>query len=152
MNKKLQSDIMLLITALIWGSAFVAQKAGAVLEPFTYNGIRMLIGGLVLIPVIFIFKHINKDETVDQQKTEAEKQAEKRTPVSYTHLRHQQRSGESRRRRKLPQRPLLPAQRPPDRSSASAQEKRRYSGTAEALPRRGIQEYHSRGKGNAGSV
>ena len=79
MNKKLQSDIMLLITALIWGSAFVAQKAGAVLEPFTYNGIRMLIGGLVLIPVIFIFKHINKDETVDQQKTEAEKQAEKRT-------------------------------------------------------------------------
>ena len=46
MNKKLQSDIMLLITALIWGSAFVAQKAGAVLEPFTYNGIRMLIGDL----------------------------------------------------------------------------------------------------------
>ena len=51
MNKKLQSDIMLLTTAIIWGSAFVAQKAGTVLEPFTYNGIRMLIGGLVLIPV-----------------------------------------------------------------------------------------------------
>ena len=52
MNKKLQSDLLLLLTAIIWGSAFVAQKAGAVLEPFTYNGIRMLIGGLVLIPVI----------------------------------------------------------------------------------------------------
>ena len=50
MNKKLQSDILLLITAVIWGSAFVAQKAGAVLEPFTYNGIRMLIGGLVSMP------------------------------------------------------------------------------------------------------
>ena len=49
MSKKLKSDIMLLITAIIWGSAFVAQKAGTVLEPFTYNGIRMLIGGLVLI-------------------------------------------------------------------------------------------------------
>ena len=61
MNKKLQSDLLLLLTAIIWGSAFVAQKAGAVLEPFTYNGIRMLIGGLVLIPVIFIFKAMKKD-------------------------------------------------------------------------------------------
>lgn len=55
MGKKMKSNIMLLITALIWGSAFVAQKAGTVLEPFTYNGVRMIIGGLVLIPVIFIF-------------------------------------------------------------------------------------------------
>lgn len=77
MNKKLQSDIMLLITALIWGSAFVAQKAGAVLEPFTYNGLRMLIGGLVLIPVIFLFKKMGKSEDA-APKTEEEKAAEKK--------------------------------------------------------------------------
>ena len=35
MGKKMKSNIMLLITAVIWGSAFVAQKAGTVLEPFT---------------------------------------------------------------------------------------------------------------------
>lgn len=77
MNKKLQSDIMLLITAIIWGSAFVAQKAGAVLEPFTYNGIRMLIGGLVLIPVIFAFQKLGRGGDI-VEKTEAEKAAEKK--------------------------------------------------------------------------
>ncbi len=77
MNKKMQSNILLLITAVIWGSAFVAQKAGAVLEPFTYNGIRMLIGGLVLIPVIFIFKKINGEDS--EAKSEEERQAERKT-------------------------------------------------------------------------
>ena len=43
---------MLLLTALIWGSSFVAQRAGMeYIGPFTFNGIRSLIGGLVLIPV-----------------------------------------------------------------------------------------------------
>ena len=55
MSKKMQSNILLLITAFIWGSAFVAQKSGMdYIEPFTFNGIRTLIGGLVLIPVVFI--------------------------------------------------------------------------------------------------
>lgn len=49
--------MLLLLTAFIWGSAFVAQKSGMdYIEPFTYNGIRTFIGGLVLIPVIFLFK------------------------------------------------------------------------------------------------
>ena len=97
MNKKLQSDLLLLLTAIIWGSAFVAQKAGAVLEPFTYNGIRMLIGGLVLIPVIFIFKAMKKEDDSAGKKSLEEKEADKKTliiggiccgvvPVSYTHL------------------------------------------------------------------
>lgn len=78
MNKKLQSDLMLLVTAIIWGSAFVAQKAGAVLEPFTYNGIRMLIGGLVLIPVIFLFKKLGIGDQ-STAVTAEEKAAEKKT-------------------------------------------------------------------------
>ncbi len=56
MSKKLQGTMMLLLTALIWGSSFVAQRAGMeYIGPFTFNGIRSLIGGLVLIPVIFLF-------------------------------------------------------------------------------------------------
>jgi len=73
MSKKMKSNIMLLITAIIWGSAFVAQKAGTVLEPFTYTGIRMLIGGLVLIPVIKIFAKMDKTpdtRTLDQKKAD----------------------------------------------------------------------------------
>lgn len=77
MSKKMKSNIMLFVTALIWGSAFVAQKAGTVLEPFTYNGIRMLIGGLVLIPVIIIFDKMNK--TPDTRTIEEKKAANMHT-------------------------------------------------------------------------
>ena len=54
---------MLLITALIWGTAFVAQSAGMdYVEPFTYNGVRTLIGGIVLIPVILLFDRLKPAE------------------------------------------------------------------------------------------
>ena len=39
MSKRAKSNIMLFITAFIWGSAFVAQKVGAELGTFTFNGI-----------------------------------------------------------------------------------------------------------------
>lgn len=57
MSKKLQGNIMLLVTALIWGSAFVAQSEGMdYVEPFTYNAMRTLLGGIILIPIIAIFR------------------------------------------------------------------------------------------------
>lgn len=85
MNKKLQSDLLLLLTAIIWGSAFVAQKAGAVLEPFTYNGIRMLIGGLVFNPVIF---HIQskKKEVIRRQKESRRKGSRQKDFDNRRHL------------------------------------------------------------------
>ena len=73
MNKKMRGNLMLLVTALIWGTAFVAQSAGMDhVEPFTYNGIRTLIGGLVLIPVILFFDRIKPAEqrlSAEEQKT-----------------------------------------------------------------------------------
>ena len=63
MSKKMRGNLMLLLTALIWGTAFVAQSAGMDhVQPFTYNGIRTLIGGLVLIPVIFFFDKIKPEK------------------------------------------------------------------------------------------
>lgn len=54
--KKIKGSLMLLIAAAIWGSAFVAQDAGMdYVGSFTFNGVRMLIGAAVLVPVIFIF-------------------------------------------------------------------------------------------------
>ncbi|MCD8115868.1 MAG: DMT family transporter [Oscillospiraceae bacterium] len=42
-----------MLTAIIWGVAFVAQKDGMeYVEPFTYNGLRSLLGGVVLLAVI----------------------------------------------------------------------------------------------------
>lgn len=49
---------MLLLTAVIWGVAFVAQSAGMdYVGPFTFNAVRSIIGGFVLIPCIFILNH-----------------------------------------------------------------------------------------------
>lgn len=45
--------MLLLITAIIWGTAFVAQKSGGEIGSFTFNGIRTFIGGLVLLPFVF---------------------------------------------------------------------------------------------------
>ncbi len=57
MRKQLRGSLLLLFTALIWGTAFVAQSEGMnYVEPFTYNAVRTLIGGLVLLPVIAAFR------------------------------------------------------------------------------------------------
>lgn len=45
-----------MLTALIWGAAFVAQSEGMEQNgPFTFNTVRMILGGIVLIPCIALF-------------------------------------------------------------------------------------------------
>ncbi len=57
---RLKNASMLILTAFIWGTAFVAQSVGMdFLEPFTFNGVRSLIGGVVLLPCIFLIQKIN---------------------------------------------------------------------------------------------
>lgn len=57
MKTKIKSTILLFLTAIIWGFAFVAQRVGAeFVGAFTFNGIRFLLGFLSLIPVILIFE------------------------------------------------------------------------------------------------
>ena len=51
--KTLRANLLLLLTALIWGSAFVAQSVGAdLVEPFTFLATRSFLGALVLVPVV----------------------------------------------------------------------------------------------------
>lgn len=51
-STKLRSSILLLITAFIWGTSFVAQSIGnQYIGPFTFNFCRFLLGGIVLLPV-----------------------------------------------------------------------------------------------------
>ena len=63
MKKKqtpLKNSLILLLTATIWGIAFVAQSEGGdAVGAFTFNSTRSLIGSLVLIPVIFLLNKIN---------------------------------------------------------------------------------------------
>jgi len=45
----------------VWGLSFVAQSEGASIGTFTFNGLRTLLGGIVLVPLVFLsFKNENK--------------------------------------------------------------------------------------------
>lgn len=66
-SKKLISNSMLLLTALIWGSAFVAQTVGMdFIGPFTFNAVRTIIGGTVLIPYILITNRLRYKEKIEE--------------------------------------------------------------------------------------
>lgn len=67
-KQTLKYSLLLLLTALIWGAAFVSQKAGMdYVGPFTYNGVRSLLGGVVLLPVIPLLDRLRaKDGTFDK--------------------------------------------------------------------------------------
>lgn len=56
MRNKPTSVILLFLTAIIWGFAFTAQVVGGRIGTFYFNGIRYLLGGFALIPVIFLFE------------------------------------------------------------------------------------------------
>lgn len=63
-----KSLLLLLLAAIIWGVAFVAQSVGMeYVKPFTFNGVRCILGGVVLLPVIYLFDRkktpeVRKDE------------------------------------------------------------------------------------------
>ncbi len=56
MNKSsLRGNAMLILAAMIWGAAFVAQSVGMdYVGPFTFNTARSVLGGLALLPVIWM--------------------------------------------------------------------------------------------------
>lgn len=69
MKNKLTSNIALFMTAFIWGLSFVAQRAGMeYIEPFTFNMIRSILGGLSLIPVILWVKVSTPDKRTERRK------------------------------------------------------------------------------------
>lgn len=59
--KRMKNNAMLLLTALIWGCAFVAQSVGMdYVGPFTFNCVRSILGSIVLIPVILLTDGLKK--------------------------------------------------------------------------------------------
>lgn len=57
---RLRASALLLLTAVIWGVAFVAQSVGMdYVGPFTFSSVRNLIGGVVLLPCIALLDRLN---------------------------------------------------------------------------------------------
>lgn len=49
---RLRADLLLLLVAVIWGSAFAVQRVAAqYFDVFTFNGLRFLLAGVLLFPV-----------------------------------------------------------------------------------------------------
>ena len=54
-KRRLWADLALLLAAFIWGVAFVVQRmAAAEVQPYVFNGIRFLVGALVILPFALI--------------------------------------------------------------------------------------------------
>lgn len=76
MKTKLQmkQSLLLLLAAVIWGVAFVAQSVGMDhVGPFTFNALRSLLGGVFLIPCIYLLGKLNGEKEVNllpKEKTE----------------------------------------------------------------------------------
>lgn len=78
MKGKMKGNIMLLTTAIIWGTAFVAQKEGMdLLGPIAFNGLRTVIGGIVLLPVIWFMSKRKKEDASDTRSPEEIAEAKK---------------------------------------------------------------------------
>lgn len=66
MNKfSFKSSVLLFLAAFIWGIAFVAQSVGMdYMGPLTFNGIRFLMGSMVLLPFILYRRSKNRKAEV----------------------------------------------------------------------------------------
>lgn len=71
-NTQYKARFVLLLTAVIWGLAFVAQRAGmADIGPFSYNALRFALGSLSLTPVLFLKRNAHSPKTNRTEKSYA---------------------------------------------------------------------------------
>lgn len=69
-SREFRANFLLLITAVIWGGGFVAQRLGMQeLGPYIFNGFRFLVGALTLVPIIVVRKKRNPGNNADFKKT-----------------------------------------------------------------------------------
>ncbi len=73
---------MLLLTAFIWGSAFIAQSKGAdLLGPFTFNAFRYSLAVVALLPVIYFLNKSSHSDDKETSSTSEEKAYAKRNLI-----------------------------------------------------------------------
>ena len=68
-KNSLIGSLFLALAAIIWGSSFVAQTAGAeFVGPFTFISVRSLLGSVALLPVIFVMDTVRKKSKPEEYK------------------------------------------------------------------------------------
>ena len=77
-----RNSLLLFLTALIWGVAFVAQSVGMdYVGAFTFSFSRCIIGGVVLIPCIWFLNRRKEEEPEKKASENRDKKAERRICV-----------------------------------------------------------------------
>ena len=80
MSTQLRHSLLLLLTAFIWGVAFVAQSVGMdYVGSFTFTASRSLIGAVVLLPVIWFRTRKETGAGTEQKKGTAVDKKNKKT-------------------------------------------------------------------------
>ncbi len=68
---KLKGNLLLLLTALIWGTSFIAQSVGMeTVSPSAFTAVRCMLGTLVLLPVIALLDRGKASRGEDVQKAD----------------------------------------------------------------------------------
>ncbi len=68
-QQKLKGNLLLLLTSVVWGISFIAQSKGVeLISPVAFNGIRSVLGGVVLLPVIAFLDWGKKRKGIPIQK------------------------------------------------------------------------------------
>jgi len=80
-TEKIKGSLFLFFASVIWGATFVAQSVGMdYISPFTFNTVRFFLGGLVLLPVIALFRRTPK--TAFSEESAAKKAAGHRNLIA----------------------------------------------------------------------
>ena len=68
--KQLRANLLLLLTAMIWGAAFVAQSVSMdYVGPFTFLCTRSILGGVVLLPVIAVMGKRKQEKSAEKSES-----------------------------------------------------------------------------------
>ena len=67
MSRQMKGNLILLLTAFVWGMGFVSQSLGMeYIGPFTFNCLRNIIASLFLIPCIYFLQKISGEKTPER--------------------------------------------------------------------------------------
>ncbi len=64
-KEKILGPFYCILAAVVWGLSFVAQSEGASIGTFTFNGLRTVLGGIVLLPLV-AFSHKKENSKLSQ--------------------------------------------------------------------------------------
>ena len=67
-KKNMLGNFLLMLTAIVWGSSFVAQSVGGVIGTFSFNGLRSFVGSFALMVLIVAMRLITKKKTPNSKK------------------------------------------------------------------------------------